>query len=105
MLVSNQSTHSRRYFRYAGGKRKRHLYLTDAAYQHLVDLANSADVFPSEVAEQIIRNHISACAIPTHNPPDSDAIQLTLLNILQTPSPEPTDGLANSITERTDCRE
>jgi hypothetical protein len=30
-------------------------------------LANSNGVFPSEVCEQIIRNHVSAMAIPSTN--------------------------------------
>lgn len=49
---------------YGEPKAKRHLYLTDTAYQHLVDSATSADSSPSEVCEQIVRNHIHALAIP-----------------------------------------
>jgi len=45
-------------------KRKRHLYLTDTAHTHLVDLASGSGTSPSEVCEQIIRNHATATAIP-----------------------------------------
>ncbi len=57
---------------YGEPKVKRHLYLTDTAYRHLLDLATCADSSPSEVCEQIVRNHIHALVIP------SDAVfQLT----------------------------
>jgi hypothetical protein len=67
--MSDQSTFPapRRKPRYPSGKRKRFLYLTDQAFAHLVDLANSNGVFPSEVCEQIIRNHVNAVAIPSAN--------------------------------------
>ncbi len=45
-------------------KRKRHLYLTDTAHNHLVNLANGSGTSPSEVCEQIIRHHATASAIP-----------------------------------------
>lgn len=50
-------------------KRKRHLYLTDTAHKHLVDLALGNGTSPSEVCEQIIRNHVTAAAIPFTTPP------------------------------------
>ncbi len=50
---------------YGVPKVKRHLYLTETAYAHLVDLATCGDSSPSEVCEQIIRNHIDALAIPS----------------------------------------
>jgi hypothetical protein len=53
------------YRRYGVPKRKRHLYLTDAAHGHLVSLASLRDSSPSEVAEQIIRAHQQAVSIPT----------------------------------------
>jgi hypothetical protein len=46
-------------------KRKRHLYLTDTAHKHLVDLAHGNDSSPSEVCEQIIRNHAMALSVPS----------------------------------------
>lgn len=49
-------------------KRKRHLYLTDTAHKHLVDLAHGNDSSPSEVCEQIIRHHVTATAIPSTSP-------------------------------------
>jgi hypothetical protein len=49
-------------------KRKRHLYLTDTAHKHLVDLAHGNDSSPSEVCEQIIRLHVTATAIPSTPP-------------------------------------
>ena len=49
-------------------KRKRHLYLTDTAHKHLVDLAHGNDTSPSEVCEQIIRQHVTAIAIPSTPP-------------------------------------
>jgi hypothetical protein len=45
-------------------KRKRHLYLTDTAHRHLVDLAQSTGTSPSEICEQTIRLHATAQAIP-----------------------------------------
>jgi hypothetical protein len=50
-------------------KAKRHLYLTDTAHTHLVDLAHSTGSSPSEICEQIIRNHATALAIPTTSAP------------------------------------
>ncbi len=52
-------------------KRKRHLYLTDTAHTHLVDLAHSSGSSPSEVCEQIIRNHATAAAIPVTSASDA----------------------------------
>ena len=49
---------------YGERKFKRHLYLTDTAYHHLVDLANSNGTSPSEICEQIIRYHAAAKALP-----------------------------------------
>jgi hypothetical protein len=49
---------------YGQPKRKRHLYLTDDAHQHLLDLAHGNGTSPSEVCEQIVRNHAAATAIP-----------------------------------------
>lgn len=49
---------------YGEPKAKRHLYLTDTAYAHLVDLAEGSGTSPSEVCEQLIRHHASALAIP-----------------------------------------
>ena len=49
-------------------KRKRHLYLTDTAHKHLVDLAHGNDSSPSEICEQIIRLHVTATAIPSTPP-------------------------------------
>jgi len=54
-----------RHLLYGEPKRKRHLYLTDKAHQYLVDLANRSGSSPSEVCEQIVRNHASAIAIPS----------------------------------------
>jgi hypothetical protein len=54
---------------YGERKFKRHLYLTDTAYHHLVDLAQSSGSSPSEVCEQILRLHVTAQAIPLS--PDS----------------------------------
>jgi hypothetical protein len=54
-------------------KRKRHLYLTDTAHKHLVNLADSSGTSPSEVCEQIIRNHVTATAIPTITPATSSS--------------------------------
>ncbi len=48
---------------YGERKRKRHLYLTDTAHQHLVDLAQRTGTSPSEICEQVIRNHAIATAI------------------------------------------
>lgn len=56
-----------RHHAYGGPKAKRHLYLTDTAYAHLVDTATCAGSSPSEVCEQIIRNHIHALAIPSND--------------------------------------
>lgn len=65
--MSTQSTQftGTRHRAYGEPKAKRHLYLTDTAYAHLVDLATCASSSPSEVCEQIIRNHIHALAIPS----------------------------------------
>jgi hypothetical protein len=65
--MSDQSTQfsGTRHRAYGAPKAKRHLYLTETAYQHLVDLARCANSSPSEVCEQIIRNHIHALAIPS----------------------------------------
>lgn len=52
-------------------KRKRHLYLTDTAHTHLVDLAQGSGSSPSEVCEQIIRLHATATAIPVTSAPDA----------------------------------
>ena len=52
-------------------KRKRHLYLTDTAHTHLVYLAHSSGSSPSEVCEQIIRNHATAAAIPVTSASDA----------------------------------
>jgi hypothetical protein len=41
-------------------KRKRHLYLTDTAYKHLVDLAQATHSSPSQICEQILRQEIPA---------------------------------------------
>ena len=49
-------------------KHKRHLYLTDTAFLHLMTLATANDEAPSEICEQIIRQHIIATAIPTTIP-------------------------------------
>ena len=46
-------------------KRKRHLYLTDTAHKHLVDLAHGNDSSPSEVCEQIIRLHAMSLRVPS----------------------------------------
>ena len=46
-------------------KRKRHLYLTDTAHKHLVDLAHGNDSSPSEVCEQIIRVHAMSLRVPS----------------------------------------
>lgn len=56
---------------YGEPKRKRHLYLTDTAHLHLVDLAHGSGSSPSEVCEQIIRNHASATAIPVTSAPEA----------------------------------
>ena len=53
---------------YGERKRKRHLFLTNTAFAHLEDLAKANDEAPSEICEQIIRQHIIATAIPTSNP-------------------------------------
>jgi hypothetical protein len=50
-------------------KRKRHLYLTDTAHLHLVNLAQGSGTSPSEVCEQIIRLHATAQAIPSTQAP------------------------------------
>jgi hypothetical protein len=47
---------------YGERKRKRHLYLTDTAHQHLVGMAQRTGNSPSEVCEQIIRKHANAAA-------------------------------------------
>lgn len=39
-------------------KRKRHLYLTDTAYRHLVNLAQATDSSPSQICEQIVRHYV-----------------------------------------------
>lgn len=39
-------------------KRKRHLYLTDTAYKHLVDLARITDASPSQACEVLVREHL-----------------------------------------------
>lgn len=41
-------------------KHKRHLYLTDTAYTHLVNLAQATDNSPSQVCEQILRHYVTA---------------------------------------------
>jgi hypothetical protein len=41
-------------------KRKRHLYLTDTAYEHLINLAQDKDSSPSQVCEQIVRAYVGA---------------------------------------------
>ena len=41
-------------------KRKRHLYLTDTAYGHLVNLAQATDSSPSQICEQIVRYYATA---------------------------------------------
>lgn len=53
-----------RHRHYGELKRKRHLYLTDTAHKHLIDLASGNGTSPSEVCEQIIRYHATATAIP-----------------------------------------
>jgi uridine kinase len=50
---------------YGEPKGKRHLYLTETAYAHLVGLATCSGSSPSEVCEQIVRNHMHALAIPS----------------------------------------
>ena len=67
LLVSEQSTRypGTRHRVHGEPKSKRHLYLTETAYQHLVDLATAAQASPSEVCEQIIRHHLYALAIPS----------------------------------------
>jgi hypothetical protein len=40
-------------------KRKRHLYLTETAYRHLVNLAQATASSPSQVCEQILRKEIA----------------------------------------------
>lgn len=64
--MSKQSTRiaSRKLHRYPGGKQKRHLYLTDAAFQHLVDVGNANGCYPSEAAERIIRIHLVTTTLP-----------------------------------------
>jgi hypothetical protein len=39
-------------------KRKRHLYLTDTAYEHLVNLARATDASPSQACEGLVRMHL-----------------------------------------------
>lgn len=39
-------------------KRKRHLYLTDTAYEHLVNLARATDASPSQACEVLVRSHL-----------------------------------------------
>jgi hypothetical protein len=53
---------------YGERKRKRHLYLTDTAHTHLIDLAQGTGTSPSEVCEQILRHHATAIAIPLTQP-------------------------------------
>ena len=53
---------------YGEKKHKRHLFLTDTAFAHLEYLASASDEAPSEICEQIIRQHIIATAIPTAIP-------------------------------------
>ena len=60
---------------YGETKAKRHVYLTDTAYNYLRDLASTNDFSPSEVCEQIIRHHITVTAIPFNstNPNESNS--------------------------------
>ena len=51
--------------RYSGLKQKRHLYLTDVAFDYVDDLARASGFSASEVVEQIVRLHIRATAIPS----------------------------------------
>ena len=39
-------------------KHKRHLYLTDTAYTHLVNLAQATDNSPSQACEGLVRMHL-----------------------------------------------
>ena len=51
---------------YKSAKRKRILYLTDDAFNHVTALAKARGSSPSEVVEQIVRLHIRATAIPSN---------------------------------------
>ena len=50
---------------YNAAKRKRVLYLTDEAFDHVNTLAKARGSSPSEVIEQLVRLHIRATAIPS----------------------------------------
>lgn len=50
---------------YSQRKIKRHLYLTDVAFEHISTLAQARGSSPSEVVEQLVRHHIRAIAIPS----------------------------------------
>ena len=66
---------------YRHPKHKRHLYLTDEAFDHVSSLAKAKGSSPSEVVEQLIRLHLQAIAIPStqkahHGFPVAEAEQL-----------------------------
>jgi len=54
---------------YSAAKRKRTLYLTDHAFDHVNALAKAKDSSPSEVVERLIRHHIEALALPKNPEP------------------------------------
>ena len=54
---------------YSAAKRKRTLYLTDEAFDHVNALAKAGDSSPSEVIEQLVRLHLQAVAVPQPTKP------------------------------------
>lgn len=76
--VEQLTTTPRNRTRYGSLKRKRHLHLSDEAHGHLVTLAQQSGLYPSEICEQIIRNHIAALAIPSPRSTTSPATPTTL---------------------------